>query len=50
MKSFEHYKRLIKLLFSFMLVALLTGVYGIVWIGYYNKIIWAPIFSQGATG
>lgn len=47
MKSFEHYKRLIKLLFSFMLVALLTGVYGIVWIGYYNKIIWAPFFRRG---
>ncbi len=47
MKSFEKYKRLIKLGFSVALVAFLTAVYGIAWIGYYNKIIYAPFFRRG---
>lgn len=47
MRFFEKYKRLIKLFFSIMLVALLTTVYGIVWVGYYNKIIYAPFFRRG---
>lgn len=47
MKSFEKYKRLIKLGFSISLVAFLTAVYGLVWVGYYNKIIYAPFFRRG---
>lgn len=47
MKSFEKYKRLIKLGFSIILVAFLTSVYGLVWVGYYNKIIYAPFFRRG---
>ena len=47
MKSFEKYKRLIKLGFSISLVAFITSVYGCVWVGYYNKIIYAPFFRRG---
>lgn len=47
MKSFEKYKRLIKLGFSISLVAFLTAIYGLVWVGYYNKIIYAPFFRRG---
>lgn len=47
MKSFEKYKRLIKLGFSIILVAFLTAVYGLVWVGYYNKVIYAPFFRRG---
>lgn len=47
MKSFEQYKRLIKMGYSIILVALLAGVYGVIWIEWYNKIIWAPFFRRG---
>lgn len=47
MKDFERYKRLIKLGFSFVLILLLTGMYGFIWTGWYNKIIWAPFFRRG---
>ena len=26
---------------------LLTGLYGVIWINWYNKIIWAPFFRRG---
>lgn len=47
MKEFEKYKRLIKVFFSIVLIAMLAGIYGIIWIGWYNKIIWAPFFRRG---
>ena len=47
MKTFEQYKRLIKMGFSAILIVMLTGVYATVWIGWYNKIIWAPFFRKG---
>ena len=47
MNQFEQYKRLIKLGFALILVALLTGLYGVIWINWYNKIIWAPFFRRG---
>lgn len=50
MKQFEQYKRLIKLGFALILIALLTGLYGAIWINWYNKIIWAPFFPVGVTG
>lgn len=47
MKKFEKYKRLIKVIFSVVLIAMLAGIYGMIWIGWYNKIIWAPFFRRG---
>ncbi len=48
MKSYEKYKRLIKLLFSIVTLLLLVSVYGGVWIGYYNKeVLQAPFFRRG---
>lgn len=47
MKTFEQYKRLIKLGFSAILMVMLTGVYATVWIEWYNNIIWAPFFRKG---
>ena len=47
MKKFEKYKRLIKVIFSVVLIAILAGIYGMIWIGWYNKIIWTPFFRRG---
>ena len=48
MKSYEKYKRLIKLLFAAVLLLMLVGIYGGAWIGYYNKmILQAPFFRRG---
>lgn len=47
MKSFERYKRLIKLGFSSMSAAMLIITYGMVWINYYNKVILAPFYRKG---
>lgn len=48
MRSYERYKRLIKLLFSAIMVLLPVGVYGVVWIEYYNQeILQAPFFRRG---
>lgn len=47
MRNFERYKRLIKLGFSLVLILLLMGIYSVIWIGWYNKIIWAPFFRRG---
>ena len=48
MKSYEKYKRLIKLLFATVLLLMLVGIYGAAWIGYYNKmILQAPFFRRG---
>ena len=47
MKSFERYKRLIKLGFSVFLIGILTSMYGTVWINHYNKVILSPFFRKG---
>lgn len=47
MKSFEKYKRLIKLLFSLVTILMTVSMYGYVWIGYYNKVILFPFFRKG---
>lgn len=33
--------------FALILIALLMGLYGAIWINWYNKIIWAPFFRRG---
>lgn len=47
MYSLEQYKRLIKLAFSMNMVMLLAGIYGYLWINYYNIIIREPFFRKG---
>lgn len=44
----EQYKRLVKLLFSAVMLLGLCVLYGITWIGYYNKFIFQfPFFRKG---
>jgi exopolysaccharide biosynthesis polyprenyl glycosylphosphotransferase len=46
--SREKFKRLIKLLFSTVLMAGLGGIYAFVWIGYYNRyVLQIPFFRRG---
>ena len=47
MKSFEKYKRLIKLSFSLVTILMMVTMYGYLWIGYYNKVILFPFFRRG---
>ncbi|RGY96553.1 exopolysaccharide biosynthesis polyprenyl glycosylphosphotransferase [Clostridium sp. AM58-1XD] len=47
MKIDEKYKRLIKLLFSTILIGLILVIYSVVWTDYYNKIIELPFFRRG---
>ena len=47
MRSFEKYKRLIKLTFSIVMILMIVTMYGYVWIGYYNKVILFPFFRKG---
>lgn len=47
MRSFEKYKRLIKLSFSMVMILMIVTMYGYVWIGYYNKVILFPFFRKG---
>ncbi len=47
MKSNEKYKRVIKLIFSVVLIAFLTTLYGFIWINWINHIIWAPFWRRG---
>lgn len=47
MKTRTEYKRLIKLIFSIGILTFLILVYGMVWVGYYNKIIMFPFFRKG---
>lgn len=47
MKDYTQYKRIIKFLSSAVIVFLETAIYGIVWVGYYNKIIEFPFWRRG---
>ncbi len=47
MRQNEKYKRLVKLLFSFVQISLLVSLYSFLWIGYYNKVILYPFFRKG---
>lgn len=49
MKSFEKYKRLIKLGFSLVMILMLVTKYGYLWINYYNVVILYP-FLKKETG
>ena len=45
----EKYKRLVKLLFSTVLLAGLTGIYAAMWIGYYNRYVFqTPFYRRGS--
>lgn len=47
-KIHEKYKRLVKLLFSSILIIGLTMIYAVVWIGYYNRyILQIPFYRRG---
>ena len=47
-KSKEKYKRLIKLLFSSVVMIGLVGIYAYIWIGYYNRfVLQIPFFRRG---
>ena len=47
MRIDEKYKRLIKLLFSTILLSMVVAIYSFVWTGYYNRIIENPFFRRG---
>lgn len=47
MKDYTQYKRIIKFLSSAVIVFLEAGIYGYVWIFYYNKIIEYPFWRRG---
>lgn len=47
MKTFDKYRRIIKLLFAFLLTAALSGIYGFIFTVWLNKIIWAPFWRKG---
>ena len=47
MRIDEKYKRLIKLLFSTILLSVVVAIYSFVWTGYYNRIIENPFFRRG---
>lgn len=47
MKSFEKYKRLIKLGFSLVMILMLVTLYGYLWISYYKVVILYPFFKKG---
>lgn len=47
MKVDEKYKRLIKLLFSTILLALILLIYSYAWIRFFNKILGTPFFRRG---
>jgi len=47
MKDFTRYKRIIKACSAAMVTVLETGVYGYVWINYYNEILDFPFFRRG---
>ena len=47
MKDFAQYKRMVKFLFSALIVSLETMVYGYVWINYYNEILDFPFWRRG---
>ena len=47
MKIQEKFKRLVRLLFSAVLVTVVSGIYGYTWINYFNTIIRLPFFRRG---
>lgn len=47
MKVNQKYKRLIKLIFTFGITAMLIALYSWTWISHYNKIIEFPFFRRG---
>lgn len=47
MKDYTQYKRVIKFWSSGVIVFLEAAIYGLVWIGYYNKILQFPFWRRG---
>lgn len=48
MKSYEKYKRLIKVIFAVILILGLGAIYSVTWIGYYNRyVLQIPFFRRG---
>ena len=47
MRDYTQYKRIIKFLSAGMITALEAGIYGYIWIMYYNKMIAAPFWRKG---
>ena len=47
MKTFDKYRRLIKLLFAFLMTAAMSGIYGCIFTVWLNKIIEYPFWRRG---
>lgn len=47
MMDFTPYKRMIKFVSAAVIVALETAIYGVVWVGYYNKLLEFPFWRHG---
>lgn len=47
MRDYTQYKRIIKFLSAAVITALEAGIYGYIWIVYYNKMIAAPFWRKG---
>ena len=47
MKDYTQYKRIIKFLSSAAIVAMEAGIYGFVWVTYYNRILEFPFWRRG---
>lgn len=47
MKTNQKYKRLIKILFTFVIATMLIAFYGWTWIAYYNDVLEYPFYRRG---
>lgn len=47
MKDYTQYKRIIKFMSSAAIVAMEAGIYGFVWVTYYNRILEFPFWRRG---
>ena len=47
MKDYTQYKRIIKFLSSAAIVAMEAGIYGFVWVTYYNRLLEFPFWRRG---
>ena len=47
MKDYTQYKRIIKFMSSAAIVAMEAGIYGFVWVMYYNRLLEFPFWRRG---
>lgn len=47
MKDYTQYKRIIKFMSSAAIVAMEAGIYGLVWVTYYNRLLEFPFWRRG---